>query len=113
MLQFGHINEKTGEKEWTPGSAFVAHIEEGELQKYETFQLPSTREMELRAFCFAMRNMDAPFHVTAYHVKAIAPWTPGVGQYDPKQNDVRLTGPVGVPYYCTQYTVLLLQAAAV
>lgn len=113
MYQYSTQNEETGEKEWHPGSVFVAPIDEGEMKKYESWKLVgATRVSQLRAVCFALRNYGAPFHVSAYRLRAVAPRTHGVGYYDPVQNDVSKTDPVGEWYFCTQFVVLCVQAAA-
>lgn len=112
MFQYSEMDPETQEKVWKPGSVFVSQIDEGELKRYETWCLPCTRAMEARLLCFALKNLKAPFHVSAYRLKAVAPWTHGVGRYDPEKNHVRNTEPVGDHYFCTQFVVLCLQAAA-
>ena len=111
MYKFAEKNE-AGETVWKPGKAFISQISEGELAKYETFSLPASRAMETRLLCFALRNMGAPFNEFSYKLRAVMPVTPGVAAYDPVANDVRTEKGEEVPYFCTQYCMLLLQAAA-
>ena len=111
MFKFAEKNE-AGETVWKPGKAFVSEISEGELAKYETLLMPSTREMETRMLCFALRNLGAPFHETAYKMRALFPITPGVSAYDPVANDVRNKEYAIPKMWCTNHTVLCLQAAA-
>ena len=112
MYKFAEKDEK-GETIWKPGKLFVSEISQGELQKYETILLPSTRDMETRMLCFALRNLETPFNETAYKMRAIMPRTPGMGYYDPETQDVRKpVVPIQDGLFCTQLTVILLQAAA-
>jgi len=86
---------------------------QGELAKYEAIQLPATRDMETRMLCFAIRNLETPFNEFAYKMRALMPRTPGLGYYDPDTQDVRKPFvPIKDGLFCTQLTVVLLQAAA-
>lgn len=93
---------------------FIKQISEGDLEKYEAFALPATRDMELRMLCFALMNLGAPFNEYGYNTRAF--WYKGlgsVGSYDPEANHVRHGKPLEkVSFFCPQLCVLLLQAAA-
>ena len=112
MYKYCEVDEN-GKEVWLPGKLFVSEISRGELAKYETFQLPATREMETRLLCFALRNLGCPFNENTYKLRAIMPCPPGVGYYDPVAADVRQEEVAPhEPVFCTQLTVLLMQAAA-
>ena len=109
MYKFAEKDEN-GETIWKPGKLFVSEISQGELAKYETILLPSTRDMETRMLCFALRNLETPFNETAYKMRALMPRTPGMGYYDPDMQDVRREHvPIPGGLFCTQLTVLLIQ----
>lgn len=99
--------------EWKPGKVFVADINEGDFRKYSGFSVPATRAQQLRLWCFAMRRMETPFHNEAYYLKAISPWSIGVSQYNPDDHPLDDSTPLPPQkYFCAQFVILCLQAAA-
>ena len=109
MYKYCEVAED-GTEVWKPGKLFVSEISHGELAKYETLLLPASRQMETRMLCYALRNLDLPFNETAYKLRAIMPCPPGVGYYEPPSEEAE--APPHQPVFCTQLSVLLLQAAA-
>lgn len=114
MKKYRLKDDRSGKDEWLPGKVFVSDFNEVAFKDYMGFHLPSTRAMQLRLWCFFMKNLEAEFNNPGYYIKALSPWSVGAAHYRPEDHDVSDPEPPKqkFTYFCSQLIVIALQAAA-